>query len=79
VVHFYRPDEDLKNVDVKLENGQLRLTASQKQSSGDEKSGTTRTEIGRYEEAVTLPRPVQAKGMKVERKDGTIVVTLPKA
>ena len=79
VVHFYRPDEELKNVDVKLENGQLCLTASQKQSSDDEKSGTSRTEIGRYEEAVTLPGPVKAKGMKVERKDGTIVVTLPKA
>jgi hypothetical protein len=28
---------------------------------------------------LTLPGPVQQKGMKVERKDGTIIVTLPKA
>ena len=29
VVHFNLPDKDLKNVNVKLENGQLRLTASE--------------------------------------------------
>ncbi len=35
------------------------------------------TESGQYEQLVTLPGPVKEKGMKVVRKNGTIVVTLP--
>jgi HSP20 family molecular chaperone IbpA len=34
---------------------------------------------GSYEQLLTLPGPVKKNGMKVERQNGTIVVTLPKA
>ncbi len=76
VVHFNLPDKDLKNVNVKLENGQLRLTASEteKNQQKDAKS----LQSGNYEQVMTLPGPVQEKGMKVQRQNGTIVVTLPK-
>lgn len=77
VVHFYLPDKALKNVNVKLTNGQLRLTASE---SEDEKAkGEQNIEGGSYEQLMTLPGPVQEKAMKVVRQNGTIVVTLPKA
>jgi HSP20 family molecular chaperone IbpA len=77
VAHFYLPNNDLKNVKVKLENGQLRLTASE--NDREEGNGRTEMQSGRYEQVLTLPRPVKEKGMKVEREKGTIVVTLPKA
>ena len=76
VVHFYLPDKDLKNVDVHLKNGELRLTASETEKS--QQPGVSRMESGQYEQLITLPGPVQEKGMKVVRKNGTIVVTLPK-
>ncbi len=77
VVRFYLPDKDLKNVNVKLDNGQLRLTASETESK--QQKGFSSQESGRYEQLLTLPGPVKEKGMKVDRKEGTIVVTLPKA
>ena len=76
VVHFYLPDRDLKNVDVHLKNGELRLTASETERS--QQQGMSKMESGQYEQLITLPGPVQEKGMKVTRKNGTIVVTLPK-
>jgi HSP20 family molecular chaperone IbpA len=78
VVRFYLPDNDLKNVDVKLENGnQLRLTASENQN--EKTRNATNMESGEYEQLMTLPGPVKKQGMKVERQNGTVVVTLPKA
>jgi HSP20 family molecular chaperone IbpA len=77
IARFYLPDNDLKNVNVQLENDQLRLTASETERH-DEK-GATRMQSGSYEQVVTLPGPVKQKGTKVERKNGTIVVTVPKA
>ncbi|MGH8093827.1 MAG: Hsp20/alpha crystallin family protein [Chthoniobacterales bacterium] len=77
VVHFYLPDKDLRNVDVKLKNGELRLTASETEHS--QKHGMSSRQSGDYEQLITLPGPVKEKGMKVARENGTIVVTLPKA
>ena len=76
VVHFYLPDRDLKNVDVNLKNGELHLTASETEKS--QQRGVSRMESGQYEQLIALPGPVKEKGMKVVRKNGTIVVTLPK-
>ena len=77
VAHFYLPDKNLKNVSVTLDNGQLRLSASENERR--EANGASSSESGRYEQVVTLPGPVKEKGMKVERNEGAIVVTLPKA
>ncbi len=77
VVHFNLPDKDLKDVNVQLENGQLRLTAS---DTENKQNGSASSEqSGAYEQLMTLPGPVQSKGMKVERENGTIIVTVPKA
>ncbi len=77
VVRFYLPDKNLENVSVKLENGQLHLTASEDER--DQTKGSNSLETGRYEQLMTLPGPVQEKRMKVQRENGTIVVSLPKA
>ena len=81
VVHFYLPDENLSNVNVKFENGQLDLTASEKENSSKQvPSGTVQSAVtGQYAEMITLPGPVQDKGMKVDRQANAVVVILPKA
>ena len=77
VVRFYLPDKNLKNVAVKLNRGELYLTASETEKN--QQQGMSTLESGNYEQLITLPGPVKEKEMKVERKNGTIVVTLPKA
>ncbi|MEO6872866.1 MAG: Hsp20 family protein [Chthoniobacterales bacterium] len=77
VVHFNLPDKNLQDVNVKLENGQLHVTASETKEQQSKNASAFRS--GDYDQVMTLPRPVQKKGMKVERQNGTIVVTLPKA
>jgi HSP20 family molecular chaperone IbpA len=69
VVHFYLPDKDLKNVDVKLRNGKLRLTASETESS--QQKGMSQMQSGHYEQLMTLPGPVKAgnAGRAQERHD----------
>jgi HSP20 family molecular chaperone IbpA len=81
VVHFTLPRSDMSNVYVKFENGRLSLTAKEEKSTTSSPSpGTMSTvESGSYEQMITLPGPVKDADMKVEHKNGTIVVTLPKA
>jgi HSP20 family molecular chaperone IbpA len=62
---------------VNLKNGELRLTASK--TAKNQERGMSSVQSGRYEQLITLPGPVKESGMKVDRKNGTIVVTLPKA
>jgi HSP20 family molecular chaperone IbpA len=77
VVRFYLPDRDLENVNVKLNNGQLQLSAKQQNES---KSGNASSQsYAQYEQMVTMPGPVKNQGMKIDRKGSTIVVTVPKA
>lgn len=47
--------------------------------NGDIASVNAQIENGSYEEVIRLPGPVGEAEMKVERKNGAIVVTLPKA
>jgi HSP20 family molecular chaperone IbpA len=81
VVHFYLPDRNLSDVNVKYQNGKLDLTAQEERhASKRTASGTMQSsENGRYEEMITLPGPVKDKHMIVSRKNGAIDVTLPKA
>ena len=81
VVHFYLPDPKLSDINVKYENGQLHLTAQeqQKQTSDMAAGNQPSTTVARYESMTTLPGPVKDSGMKVDRKEGSVVVTLPKA
>ncbi len=81
VVHFYLPDRDLSNVKVEIKDNQLQLTASKE--SKKETAGKTGSSseycAGEYSQAITLPGPVHADKMKIDRKEGTVTVTLPKA
>lgn len=80
VIRFYLPERDLANVDVKVDNGQLSLTA--KEEKATEKKGSEGAletwQSGSYQQMISLPGKVKADQMRVERKDSVIVVTLPK-
>jgi HSP20 family molecular chaperone IbpA len=77
VVHFYLPDRNLSDVNVKFENGQLQLTAKEQKNS--QATNSNASSMAMYEEMLTLPGPVKQDQMKVDRKNGSIVVTVPKA
>jgi hypothetical protein len=36
------------------------------------------TELGQYEQVVTLPEPVQGNDMKVQRNGHEVIITIPK-
>ena len=77
VVRFYLPDRNLENVNVKLDKGQLRLSA--KEQNEKKSADATSQSYAQYQQMITLPGPVKDQGMKVDRKGSTIVVTVPKA
>jgi HSP20 family molecular chaperone IbpA len=76
-VRFYLPDRNLENVNVKLDKGQLRLSG--KEQNEKKSANATSQSYAKYQQTITLPGPVKDQGMKVDRKDSTIVVTVPKA
>jgi len=82
VVHFCLPDRDLSTVKVKItDNNQLRITTSEEsKEQAKTKTGTnSQFSEGEYMQVITLPGPVHASDMKIDRKDGVVTVTLPKA
>ena len=78
VVRAYLPDRDMKDVNVTIEGQTLKIEAKAEEPEKKEK-GTAITRKAHYSQLVTLPGPVQADKMKVDRKTGMLVVTLPKA
>jgi HSP20 family molecular chaperone IbpA len=76
------PDAEAADVNVTTEGDRLLRVAvshrkAEKKESGDRAS--VFTELGRYEQVVTLPEPVNPDALKVERKDHELVITVPKA
>jgi HSP20 family molecular chaperone IbpA len=89
VVHLVVPDRDSGKVDARIEGGNtLRITAqaekreqttSVEKGATDKSPSTTTYELGRYEQLLTLPGPVNAAKMKIERSGSAVTITLPKA
>jgi HSP20 family protein len=81
VVRAYLPGRDMQNIDVTVKDGALRIEA--KEQAMTKKEGETGTlhssRHAAYSQFLTLPGPVQSEKMKVEKKEGMLVVTLPKA
>jgi HSP20 family molecular chaperone IbpA len=79
VVRAYLPDRDINNVNVSVEGDVLKLEAQgedTRQEEGDESSFSRKAQ---YFQVLSLPGPVQADKMTVERKENMLIVTLPKA
>ena len=81
VVHFYLPDRDLSTAKAEIVGNQLRVTATDlsAKETTSQFSSSSEYSSGEYTEMITLPGPVHADQMKVERKKGTLTVTVPKA
>ena len=78
----YLPDVNASDVNVKIDNDQtLRVSVKQhKQETKNTKNGNaSMTQLGVYEQVVTLPEPVRSQDMKIDRRDHEIVITIPKA
>lgn len=81
-VRAFLPDRDMNHVNVFLEGQTLVIEAKAEQSStkgNDEKNRATSSRKALYTQRITLPGPVQTLKMKVDHKDGMVVVTLPKS
>jgi HSP20 family molecular chaperone IbpA len=79
VIRAYLPDRDMNNVNVTVEGQTLKVEAKTENAGPKEKDGMVFSRKARYSQLLTLPGPVQANKMAVERKENMLVVTLPKA
>ena len=76
------PGSDASNINVKVDDQQLTISASTKKSSNDKDKGNVfRSErfMGQFQRRIELPAPVQADKMKTDYKDGVLTITIPKA
>jgi HSP20 family molecular chaperone IbpA len=81
-VRAYMPDAETKDVKVKTEGDRaLRVSVShRKQQKKEENGGQAMfSELGTYEQLVTLPEPVKIDDMKVDTRGNEILITVPKA
>lgn len=74
------PDVDMKDIDVRMENGTLTLRGERKFESKKDQGGWHRMErsYGSFERVFTLPDTVNPEGVKADYKNGTLTITLPK-
>jgi HSP20 family molecular chaperone IbpA len=79
VVRAYLPDRDINNVNVSVEGDVLKLEAQGEETGQEEGDGSIISKKVQYSQVLSLPGPVQADKMTLERKENTLIVTLPKA
>ncbi|MBZ5604497.1 MAG: Hsp20/alpha crystallin family protein [Acidobacteriia bacterium] len=74
------PDVELKDIDVRLENGNVTIRGERKFEKNEEKGGWHRVErsYGTFERVFTLPETVNPEAVKADYKNGTLTLTLPK-
>jgi HSP20 family molecular chaperone IbpA len=83
VATFNLPKRDLSNVKVNVKDGILSVNASAEQTTrsnpADKNNAGSETEmLNEYEQLVTLPGPVDASRMKIDKHGDSVVITLPK-
>jgi HSP20 family molecular chaperone IbpA len=79
VVRAYLPDRNMDNVNVAVEGQTLRIEAKAEVTAKKEDQKSLKTHRTQYAQVITLPGPVKGDQMKVDKKEGMVVVTLPKA
>jgi len=82
VVKAQIPGADKNDIKVNLDDRMLSLSAqlqgNRKESSGDSNGIHREIYSSSFQEAMTLPGPVNVSGMKSDYKDGVLTVTIPK-
>jgi HSP20 family protein len=76
------PDVDMKDIEVRMENGTLIVRGERKfeNKENNGKGGYHRLErsYGTFERVFTLPETVEAESVKADYKNGVLSITLPK-
>ncbi|MFN3325384.1 MAG: Hsp20/alpha crystallin family protein [Bryobacteraceae bacterium] len=74
------PDVELKDIDIRLENGTLTLKGERKFERDGQHKGYHRIErsYGSFVRYFSLPETVDADKVRAEYKNGVLTVTLPK-
>ena len=74
------PDVEMKNIDVRMENGTLTLRGERKFEAKSGEGGWHRVErsYGSFERAFAVADSVNPEGVKADYKNGVLTVTLPK-
>jgi HSP20 family protein len=74
------PDVDMKDIDVRMENGTLTIRGERKFEAKKQDGGWHRVErsYGTFERMFSVPETVNAEGVKADYKNGTLTITLPK-
>jgi HSP20 family molecular chaperone IbpA len=69
----------MQNVEVTVEKQVLKIRASEQASGTKGEAGKMQsTRKAAFSQLLTLPGPVDVQKMEVEKKEGMLVVTLPK-
>jgi HSP20 family protein len=74
------PEVEMKDIDVRLENGTLTIRGERKFDAKKNEGGWHRVErgYGSFERAFTVPETVNPEAVKADYKNGVLTVTLPK-
>ncbi len=74
------PGVEMKDIDVRMENGTLTIHGERKFEKGTNEGGWHRLErsYGTFERVFTVPETVDAEHVKADYKAGTLMITLPK-
>jgi len=74
------PDVEMKDIDVRLENGTLSIRGERKFEAKKTEGGWHRVErsYGTFERAFTIPETVAADSVKADYKNGVLTIILPK-
>ncbi len=78
----YLPDAEASDVNVKVDDDRvLHVTVDHRKHEikKDSAHEARMTELGRYEQVVTLPEAVRSNEMKIERNGHEVIITIPKA
>lgn len=74
------PELEMKDIDVRLENGTLTIRGERKFEAAKNEGGWHRVErgYGSFERAFAIPETVNPEGVKADYKNGVLTVTMPK-
>ena len=81
VVHAELPGVEKDDIEIHVENGTLTINGERKRASEIEEGKVYRLEraYGSFTRRFSLPKGLDASGVKASFKDGVLEVTLPKA
>lgn len=79
VVRAYLPDRTAEDVKVTIDDGKiLKIEAKAEERASQEGEAMVMKRKSHYLQQLTLPGPIDADGLKVDRKEGLLIITVPK-